>query len=322
MHNLVVPATPPTMDSYAPEFCFCGRRTVESHEFWFCSTHCARMDSLRSLDDPECHYRNVVRHAYVRAGVPELYPRRMMSVDQLHLGPSEQRGFANAPSRFPPPTNPSLATPARRAPRDPNMAGFPTLSQVTGKVLTKKAAEGEPLVTKRRDRPRFQGLPNAPSRANPVQSPRDHAYEQISLDAIPLPEYVPARTLRHVPPSTDGLRTNIRKSVAALLNVGRSRKDKEVEQRVFGHPVNTVTPPLVVRKESMSSHHQMNPPSAIEAQRSKALRRSASFAGWNTTPPSGPSNEQDAVMQVIREMREECSESFDPRSFFDQEEAY
>lgn len=323
MHNLVVPATPPTLDSYAPEFCFCGRRTVESHEFWFCSTQCARKDSLRSLDDPECHYRNVVRNAYVRAGVPELHPRRMMSVDHLRHSPSEQRGFANAPSRFLPPTNPSFqsrVTPARRAVRDPNMAGFPTLSQVTGEVLNKKVTEGKPLVVERRDRPRYQGFPNAPSRANPVQSPRDHTFEQISLDAIPYPEHVPARSLRHVPPSSDSLKTNIRKSVAALLTAGRSRKDKEVEKRVFGHPVNTFIPP--VRKESMPSHHQMSPSSAIPAQRSKALRRSASFAGWNATPHGGPFNDQDAVMHVIDEMREECAESFDPRSLFDLEEAY
>ncbi|KAH0826251.1 hypothetical protein J3R83DRAFT_5716 [Lanmaoa asiatica] len=260
MHNIVVP--PPTMDSFAPEFCFCGEKTVRSHEFWFCSTQCARLDSLRSLDDPECHYRVVVRKAYDRAGVPELYPRRIMSVDHLRPGPSEQHSYANAPSRFPPPTNLSHQRNVAFAPRDGRdrkMAGFPALSQVTGKVITKQAAAGEPPFAERHDRLRREGFPNAPSRAHPSQTPRDHTFEQISLDAIPLPEYVPARSLRHVPQSSDGLRNNIRKSVAALLNVGRSRRSEEDEnpERVFGHPVNIIIPPT--RKDSLPSHRQMSP---------------------------------------------------------------
>lgn len=309
------------MDSFAPEFCFCGRRTVKSHEFWFCSTQCARMDSLRSLDDPECHYRNVVRKAYVQAGVPELYPRRMMSADHLRPGPP---GFANARPRLPPPTNPPHrnATLARRDVQDRNMAGFPTLSQVTGKVLTNRANAGEPLVPARQDRAKREGFPNAPSRTHPAQKPQDHSFEQISLDAIPLPEHAPARSLRRVPQTTDGLKNNIRQSVAALLKVGRSRKGKDGEnpERVFGHPVNTIIPPM--REDSLPSHRQKSPPSAIPAQRSKALRRSASFAGWDTTTHRGPSNEHDAMMHIIEGMRDEVSGSFDPRSLFDLEEPY
>ncbi|KAG8214312.1 hypothetical protein J3R82DRAFT_9269 [Butyriboletus roseoflavus] len=325
MHNLVIPAPPPTMESFAPEFCFCGRKTVESHEFWFCSSQCARLDSLRSLDDPESHYRKVVRTAYVRAGVPELYPHRMVSIDQLHPGPSEQRGFANAPSHVLPPMKSSHQrniSLVRRNAHHPNTGEFPTLSQVTGKLLNKKAAAGEALVAQRYDRPRFQGFPNALSRARPVQSSQDHTFEQISLDAIPFQEHVSARSLRHVPQSSDGFKNNLRRSVTALLNVGRSRKVKEGEnpERVFGHPVNTFVPMVPVRKESLPSHRQRSPPSAIPGQKSKALRRSASFAGWYTTPYSGPPKEQDAVMRVIKEMREECSESFDPRFFFKQEE--
>lgn len=314
MHNLVLPAPPPNMDSFAPEFCFCGRKTVESHEFWFCSTECARQDSLRSLYDPECHYRNVVRKAYVQAVVPGHYPRRMMSVDQLRAGPSEQRGFANIPARVPPQTNPSYrrnVTHVRRDAPNQNVAGSPTLSQVTDNVLIRKATAGEPLVVhQRHDRPRFQGFPNAPSRANPIQNPCDHTFQQVSLDAIPFPEHVPARPLRHVPPSSDNLRTNIKKSVAALLNVGKSRKGKEDEnpERIFGYPANTITPPG--RKGSLH---------AAAVQGSTALRRSASCAGW---AHSGPSDERDTVMHVIKEMREGCTESFDPRSLFDLEEIY
>ena len=273
---MVLLALPPAMDS-PPEFCFCGRKTIESHEFWFCSIECARLDSLRSLGNPECHYRNVVRDAYVRAGALELQPRRMMSAGNLRTG---------------------------------TMAGFPTLSQVTGKVLTKKATAGEPLVAERHDRPRWGGFSNAPSRAHTAQRPRDHNFEQGSLDTIPLPEHVPARSLRRVP------------AVAALVNFGRPRKVNEGESpdRAPGYTMNPIIPP--VRQESLPSHHQMNPSSAGPAQTLKALRRSASFGGWNATPHSGPSNEQDPLMHIIEEMREELAESFDPKSLFNQEEPY
>ena len=195
------------------EFCFCGRKTVESHEFWFCSTECARMDSLRSLGDPNCHYRNVVRDAYVRAGALELQPRRMMSAVHLRVGPSEQRGLTNSPPHFLPPTNP---------PHQSNVA------------LAHRAARDQ----------------NFPSSAHPAPRPGDHTFEQISLDVIPFPKHVPTRSLRRVPSSIDGIRKNTKKSpVALLLNFGRSRKAKEVAnpERVFGHPVNAITAP--VRKD-------------------------------------------------------------------------
>jgi len=305
-------ALPPTVDC-PPEFCFCGRKTVESHEFWFCSTKCARQDSLRSLGGPDCHYRNVVRQTYVQAA-PELQLRRMKSVDNFRLGPSGQRGFANAPSRFlPPPMDlpQSNVTLARRAAQDRNMAGFPTLSQVTGKVLTKKAKTGEALVPEIHDRPRWEGFPNAPSRGHPGQRSGDHSFEKISLDTVPLSEHVPARSLRRVP------------AAGTLLAFGRSRKDKEGEnpERIFGHAMNPIIPP--VRKESLPSHHQMSPPSAVPMQTSKALRRSVSFSGGSAIPHSGCSNEHVSLMHMIEEMREELStESFDPRSLFNQGEPY
>lgn len=231
------------MDS-PPERCFCGRQTVESHEFLFCSAECARQDSFRSLGNPNCHYRNVVRDAYVRAGAPDLQPRRMTSAVHLRAGPApiEHRGFANAPRPFHLPTNrPPLA---RRDAWDQNMAGFPT-------------HPGEPLVTERHahDRSRRQGFQGLPPPAHPVPRPQAgdhdhaHAFEPISLDVVPLPEHrdAPTHPLRRVPSSIDDIGKHAKKSgVAALLNFGRSRKGREVEpERVFGHPVNTVIVPPV-----------------------------------------------------------------------------
>ncbi|KAG9308911.1 hypothetical protein JVU11DRAFT_11371 [Chiua virens] len=318
METLQMPALPPLVD--APDFCFCGRKTVESHEYWYCSMKCARSDALRSLgDDPECHYRNVVRRAYIRAGAQALIPRRMMSVDQLRS--SDHRRLVNGPPPFPTPTGPLPNPPSEgnaRPARKRDKTGFPTLSQVTGKILAKKAMAGEPLIAERHDQLRYEDSRDASSRAHPVQSLPDQPVEQIDLDAIPLPEPRPVRTLRRVPQSSNSLRSNIRKSAVALFNAGRSRKDKEGEnpERVFGHPVNTIVPP--VRKESLPSQSQEIPPSpsAVSEQRSKTLRRSVSFAGWDANL-QGSRMPSDPLMLIIEELREECTRSFDPRSLFD-----
>lgn len=306
-----LPALPPTIDC-APEFCFCGRKTVESHEFWYCSTECARQDALRSLGSSECHYRNVVRDAYARASAPERQLRRMATY--VHLRP-DGHGFANAPPPFIPPMNLPHQGNANGTTRGRNIPGFPSPSQVTGKVLTNKVAAREPLVTARHERPRWGGFPDAPSCARPLQRPGDHTVEQIPPDATPLPDHLPARTLRRIPSFIDGLRNNAKQS--SLLKFGRSRKGKQGEnpERTFGHPVNPITPP--VRKESLPSHRQMNPSSADPVQTSKALRRSASFAGWKMTAHGGrgPFNGHDSLIQIIEEMSEELAENLDPRSF-------
>ncbi|KAF8550097.1 hypothetical protein OG21DRAFT_1525379 [Imleria badia] len=231
---MVLLALPPTMDC-PPESCFCGRKTVKSHDFWFCSTKCARQDSLRSLDNRECHYRTVVRDAYDRAGAPELRPRRMASAVHLRTGPSDRRGFANVPPPPIPPTNlqqQNNETLARLAGLEENSRIFPFPT-------------GEP-VGERHIRSRWEDFQNTPRRAHPVARPGDHTLQQINLEAIPLPEAVLTRSLRRAPSSIDVLKSNTKKSpVSALLNFGRSRKGKEVDntERVFGHPVNTIAPP-------------------------------------------------------------------------------
>lgn len=317
MHNLVMPAPPPNIDSFAPEFCFCGKKTVESHEFWFCSTECARLDSLRSLDARECHYRKAMYDAYDQAGAPGHYPRRMMSVDHLRPGPPSHCGIANAPPRFPPPTNPSYQTLAHGDARDRNVAGPPTLYHMTGKAPANKAKAGEPPVAARQDWPKGEEFSSPRSRVHRAQRPLDHTFEQVELDAIPLPEHDPMRSLRRVPRTSDGLKNNIRKSVAALLQAGRMRrgKDDENPESIFGYPVNAVIIPPA-REESLPSHRQKNSPSTIPVNKSKALRRSASFAGWD--PRGDPPSDWNPMIRILTGMREdlELSGSFDPRSLF------
>lgn len=180
------------------ETCFCGRKTTKSHDFLFCSTKCARQDSLRSLGDQSSHYRNVVRDAYVHAGAPGLHP-----VASRPRGP---------PLSIPPTT---LAQDYRTlkciAPWvEPPHCGNDLTSMATGELS------------------RRQDLSNAPTRVH-------HAtpfYDRVQN--------------RYDPSSIDGPKETKKSPVAALLNFGRSRKGKEVEnsERVLGHPTNTVAPPV------------------------------------------------------------------------------
>ncbi|KAG6370528.1 hypothetical protein JVT61DRAFT_11312 [Boletus reticuloceps] len=233
---MVFLALPPTMDS-PEDVCFCGRKTVKSHDFLFCSTKCARRDSLRSLGDTNSHYRNVVHNAYIRAGAPELQPHRMMSTGHLRHGPSEQHGYVNAPAPF----FPQTSSPHRYNVPGQNLAGIPMSPQVSGVAFSGNATAGESLVAGSRDWSRREDFQNVPSTAYPT-----HHNEQISLGAIPFPENVPTRSLRHVRSSIER-RSNSKKSqFAALLGFGRFRKGKEVEnhERVFGHPVDTMAAPV------------------------------------------------------------------------------
>lgn len=320
MHNLVVSAPPPNLDSFAPELCHCGKKTVKSHEFWYCSTSCAREDSLRSLGNNQCHYRENVRKAHALAGVQGSHLRRIMSINHLRRAASERR--FNAP-HVPSPKNlpqkkPTLAC---RDTRDRNMAGLPALTQVTGKILVHKANAGEALVAARQDLHQWEGHPIAPSCTRPVEACQGHTFAQISLDAIPFSESDPPRSPRRVPQMTNGPKSSIRKSITALLAVGRSRKgrDGENSEKIFGHPVSAFVPP--VRKESLPSRHQKNPPSAKPMSSSRTLRRSASFAGWDT-PLHGCLSSQDPLVHIIEELRAEVSENFDPRSLFELNEVY
>ncbi|KAF8836173.1 hypothetical protein BDN67DRAFT_1014911 [Paxillus ammoniavirescens] len=313
---------PFALEQIRSNLCFCGKATVEDHEFCFCSTQCAREDALRALDDTECHYRDVVRRACIKAGVDPC-PRRRMSAEQMCLLPDAERASANAPLRLVRPTKPvhHKNKPTANGDReDKKRGGFPTLSEVTGVVLSKKAIAGEELVVEAHDRPRWQGFGKELSRANPVPPPADEPLKQISLDVIPLPEDVPRQTLRHAPQSTAGLKNNIRKSVAALFNsakalkTGKSNVSAEPEM-VFGHPVNpfaTVT---------FGPRAPLPPPLCVPGKKSKGLRRSASFAGWDAFPQDPVLDEDDSLMKILAEIRAEMrADNIDPRRFFDERE--
>ncbi|KAI9568433.1 hypothetical protein HD554DRAFT_2038743 [Boletus coccyginus] len=161
--------------------------------------------------------------------------------------PCEQRDFANPLPPFHLLTNP----PHRSNMRDQNMAGLLTTFQVPDKVLTSNTMGRGPLIIERHDRSRWEGFQNAPPHGHIAARPGNHTFEQISLNAIPIPEHIPARSLRCVPTLINGATNDTKKSVVTmLLNFGRSQKGKEIEnfEKVFGHPMNTDIPP--VRKDT------------------------------------------------------------------------
>ena len=200
---MVLLALPPTMDS-PPEFCFCGGKTVESHDFWFCSTQCARQDALRSLSSPECHYRNVVRDAYVRAGAPELQPRRRASDDHLRSGPSNRHGFANEPPPFIPFILPAELEQANKMLE--KMRVMEENLEAYGYITaSKKRPTAEELLTEKYNRSRWEDI---------------HWQPKGAL----------SRPLRRAPSSTDVLKNNSKKStMSTLLNLGRFRKEKDAD---------------------------------------------------------------------------------------------
>ncbi|KAH7885620.1 hypothetical protein F5I97DRAFT_1929005 [Phlebopus sp. FC_14] len=354
-----IPNTPSnSVDPFSPErmksnLCFCGEKTVEDHDFCFCSPRCAREDALRALDDPECHYRDVVRRACIKAGVAELYPRRRKSAETLCPSQIEERASAKMALRLLRPANaghrrnkPTYDTPqelGNLAPMSGRMPEkvFPTLSQITGAVLAKKGMTGEQFVAEQRDRPRWQGSGAVPTQ--PTDDSHGDTCPVISLDVIPLSEddLTPRRTLRRVPRSTTGLKNNIRKSVAALLNVGKGRSQgikvtqrkssvkgyperdtSRAEPRVFGHPVNPIVPCLPAEPVSPVLRPACVP-SAIPIRSSRTLRRSVSFAGRDAIPQDlDLYNDNDSLMQMLAEMREEMRNAgeFGSMSYLDEGE--
>ncbi|KIK93940.1 hypothetical protein PAXRUDRAFT_483990 [Paxillus rubicundulus Ve08.2h10] len=314
---------PFALEQMRGNFCFCGKATAEDHEFCFCSTKCAREDALRALDDTECHYRDVVRRACIKAGVQDPCPRRRISAEQIRLLPNAERASANAPLRLVRPTKPvhGKHKPTAGGDReDEKRGGFPTLSEVTGVVLSKKAIAGEELMAEAHERPRWQGFGKELTCVNPVPLPADEPFKQISLDCIPLPEDVPRQTLRHAPRSTTGLRNNIRKSVAALFNsakalkTGKSNVSAEPAM-VFGHPVNPFA------AVAFGPRAPFPPPPCAPVQKTRGLRRSASFAGWDAFPQDPVLDEDDSLMKILAEMRAEMrADNFDPMCFFSERE--
>lgn len=119
--------------------CFCGKLTVEDHDFCFCSPECARADAMVSLGGEDSHYRKVVRKAYVRCGapVPAIYRRKA----------EEKPPIAKHVPAVLRPANPTHQCNKQNTGGQNDGSAkqekvFPTLAQVTSAVLARKAKQG------------------------------------------------------------------------------------------------------------------------------------------------------------------------------------
>jgi hypothetical protein len=165
------------LDPFAPAHmrvkgCFCGKPTIEDHDFCFCSPECARADAMRALGGDDSHYRKVVRKAYVKSGAPEPAIYRRKSENHLRQYSFAKQVSAIVPYLTRPPkpihqrNNSTIDSQGERCARKEKM--FPTLAEVTSAILARKAKHvGDAVVADT-------------STTNPATA-------EMSLDAIPLP---------------------------------------------------------------------------------------------------------------------------------------
>ncbi|KAL4081016.1 hypothetical protein J3A83DRAFT_120382 [Scleroderma citrinum] len=333
--------------------CFCGVPTTAEHEFCFCSTECSRADALRALDASESHYRKVFQRACVG---PPPGLRRQASAGLLP-NPHPQQGWAPRLQRS------KHVKPAQMRPDKPQHnrnhlahGTRPTLEQVTDAVLAKKTRTGEDLARSNYEPQRWN---IDRQRGNvPEQRVNEGRYNyvapaQISLYAIPMPEDGRSRpTLRRAQPSTTGLKDNFHKSVAQLFHSGKGKSPENAFERnfqpysepeapgwVFGHPADPQyllnksrahpprpLPPVPPVVRPLPSIPAATPPSCTPTgtRKSRAVRRSASFAGWNSPPDNSVMGADETLMHAFNQVKAELSavgdEDFDPRDYFKADE--
>ncbi|OAX41418.1 hypothetical protein K503DRAFT_798014 [Rhizopogon vinicolor AM-OR11-026] len=292
--------------------CFCGKATVEDHEFCFCSPQCARADAMRALGEDDCHYRKVMRKACAQQGSSEPAIHRHKSEYQLRRA-SRISGISHHPSK---PTHEKT---------------LPTLAEVTSSILAREGrSEGSVVVS--------DAFVCDPRR--PCESQNEY-FEPITthpIATIPHTQGGPQQTLKRSLPSKAGLNKSIRNSVLAFfrkpteksppLNVERKvptiRKEPSVtaiavedteeeneEEAAFWRMVN--------RTEDTSRPHQAR--SITTSRQSGGIRRSASFASWNRPAANWKSFEEESdTMKVVFQLRQVWNEvpdvvpNFDERS--------
>ncbi|KAG1787631.1 hypothetical protein EV424DRAFT_50012 [Suillus variegatus] len=284
--------------------CFCGKLTVENHDFCFCSPECARADALTALGGEDSHYRKVVRKAYVSCGAipPVIYRRKAGEKTPI---------TKHIPALPIPPSQP--ANPAHQQ----NIGGqdgwsakkekvFPTLAQVTTAVLARKAKQG------------------GEAAANETSVKIPQVAVQISLDALPVP------SPPHIQRARPGLDRGAHGSpLTQLRSAPRQIMPLRVDDKSAGlrsqpsilHPVaeergrrNGDDAPLPRKLDLRAEERPMYPrlqrpvlPNTTTAIRpSDSLRRSASFAGWHSPAEhcDHVSEEGESLEELYNQLRD------------------
>lgn len=104
--------------------CFCGKPTIEDHDFWFCSPECARADSLRTLGGQgDYHYRNIMQRACSNSTAPKHVLLRHKSEHQLRSVSIVRRGSVSQQAQH-------FLKPTKT---------LPTLEKVTTEILARES---------------------------------------------------------------------------------------------------------------------------------------------------------------------------------------
>ncbi|KAG1790299.1 uncharacterized protein HD556DRAFT_1446232 [Suillus plorans] len=257
--------------------CFCGKPTVEDHDFCFCSPGCARADSLRTLGGQgDYHYRNVMQRACASPAVPQHALSRHKSEHQLRSVSISKRASAlQQSSRSPKPVK-----------------TLPTLEEGTTTIVPQQPFEprNESVDTQQSDPPQRTLKRSLPSKPGLNKGIRNSIFAMFRK-----------KIQQTVPPST-----KIRRESSVTGAILQEMEEEEAEEeaawgRLQDRMEDSSRPPTLV-------HHQAR--QTTDTRRSRVIRRSASFAGWN--------GDRGSVMEVVSQLRQAWNEMTDIMPDFDE----
>ncbi|KAG1732454.1 uncharacterized protein EDB91DRAFT_675379 [Suillus paluster] len=279
--------------------CFCGKPTVEDHDFCFCSPQCARADAMRALGEDDCHYRQVMRGAYANSGAPEPAIYRHKSENQLRNAsiarrvPGMSQGLRHPPKPTHEKTLPTLEEATSSRDRRVHDTRRPFESRNEGVGLIAAEPSAPPQRTLKRSLPSRAGLSNG------VRGSVLAMFRNKNQQTAPLNVKKKAPVI------------NRESSVTAA--VLRDMEEENEEEAALWKLLNST------EDRSPTAYPQARPITAT--RRSGGIRRSASFAGWNDQIENRKPFEKDrgSVMQSVFQLRKMWQETPDPMPNFDEE---
>ncbi|KAG2156597.1 uncharacterized protein EDB93DRAFT_921782 [Suillus bovinus] len=260
--------------------CFCGKTTIEDHDFCFCSPECARADSLRALggqgfspliychsrltyrDQGDCHYRDVMQRAYANSATPAHGLLRHNSAHQLRSASTSRHISVSQHDML----HPNRMKPLPAIPESRNESVDAQQSPLPQRTL-KRSLQSK------------AGL-NKSIRNSIVALFRNKQGSN------------PDATIRREPSVT-----------GAILQEEEEEEEEEVAlQRRLNHTEDRSKSPTLI-------HHQVRQTTAT--QQSRIVRRSASFAGLDN-------GKRGSVMEAVFQLRQAWNETEDFMPDFDE----
>ncbi|KAG1825017.1 hypothetical protein EV424DRAFT_1394635 [Suillus variegatus] len=237
--------------------CFCGKPTVEDHDFCFCSPGCARADSLRTLGGQgDYHYRNVMQRACASPAVPQHALSRHKSEHQLRSVSISKR-----------------ASVLQQSPRSPK----------------ESEPRNESVDTQQSDPPQRTLKRSLPSKPGLNKGVRDSIFAMFR------------KKIQQTAPPSAKIRRESSVTGAILQEIEEENEEEAAWGGLQDRMEDNSRPPTLV-------HHQVR--QTADTRRSRVIRRSASFAGFN--------GDRGSVMEVVSQLRQAWNEMTDIMPDFDE----